>query len=263
MSVTPNNKTDYAKEYAKVELIGQYLLAAHCVREKLMLFKENIHYLVDFGCGAGKSTRAIANCVREGGVIVGVDISDDMLIEARGLNEKLKDKLPRVKFEYKKIMTQNGVEKIPLADEVADAVTTTIVLVEIQSEEQLRNAFHEMGRITKPGGQLVVINSSDKITCEDFTSFTYAPFPENKERKDNIRKCKSTVSNIVWEKERHWSREILTQFAEEAGFKNLSVEYPLATESIPPFPDNPSRPWKDELCFSPFIMLSARKESTH
>jgi ubiquinone/menaquinone biosynthesis C-methylase UbiE len=250
---------NYATEYAKIGLVGQYLLAAQIVREKLMPFKEEIHYLVDFGCGAGKSTRAASNCVKEGGTVVGVDICGDMLREARILNKNLKDQLPRVKFHYKKIITKNGLEKIPLADEVADAVITTIVLVEIQTEEQLQNAFREMGRITKPGGHFVAINPSDKLTCEDFTAFTYAPFLENKERKDNIRKCQSLVSNIIWEKERHWSREILVQFAEEAGFKNPSVEYPLADKNLPPFPDDPSRPWKDELNFSPFIVLSARK----
>lgn len=223
------------------------------------LQRSQIHYLVDFGCGAGKSTRAAANCVNEGGTVVGVDISSDMLREARVLNKNLKDQLPKVKFHYKKIVTKNGMEKIPLAHGVADAVIMTIVLVEIQTEEQPQNAFREMGRITKPGGHFVVINPSDKLTCEDFTAFTYASFLENRERKDNIRKCKSLVSDIIWEKERHWSREILVQFAKEAGFKSPLVEYPLADKNIPPFPDDSSRPWKDELNFSPFIVLYARK----
>ena len=54
-------------------------------------------------------------------------------------------------------------------------------------------------------------------------------------------------------------REILAGCIEEAGFRIHSIDYPLADESTVPFPDEPSRPWKDELRFSPLMAFFAGK----
>jgi SAM-dependent methyltransferase len=248
-----------ASEYARIELVGTYLLAAQAVWEKLCPLRESIHRLVDFGCGAGKSTRAASLCVAPKGTVVGVDISADMIAEAQRLTEESKDKLPEVDFHYRQIVRRDGRETIPLEDGLADAAVTTMVLQEMQTEEQLQNAVREIGRITKKGGHLVAVCDNDAITCEEYTAFTYAPFPENKNRSHNIVKSQSTVSNIVWESDRFWSREILARCVEEAGFRIRSIDYPLADENTPPFPDDPSRPWKDELRFSPLMVFYAVK----
>jgi ubiquinone/menaquinone biosynthesis C-methylase UbiE len=248
-----------ASEYARIELVGTYLLAAQAVWEKLCPLREGIHRLVDFGCGAGKSTRAAARCVRPKGTVAGVDISADMVAEARRVTGESKGTLPDVEFLYRQIECRDGRETIPLEDGFADAVVTTMVLQEMQTEEQLQNAVREIGRITKKGGYLVAVCDNDAITCEEYTAFTYAPFPENKNRANNIVKSQSTVSNIVWESDRFWSREILARSIEEAAFRIRSIEYPLADETTPPFPADPSRKWKDELYFSPLMVFFGRK----
>ncbi|MBN2369896.1 MAG: class I SAM-dependent methyltransferase [Vicinamibacteria bacterium] len=248
-----------AEEYARIGLIGTYLLSAQAVWDKLQPVRETIQTLVDFGCGAGKSTRAAALCVRPRGTVIGVDISAEMVAQAVKSTEESRATLPDVTFVYKQILVEEGMEKIPLADGTADAVTTTMVLQEMQTEDQLQNVVGEIGRITKQGGWFVAVCVNDAITCEEYTAFTYAPFPENKNRRGNYVKSRSTVSNIVWEKDRFWSREILARRIERAGFRIRSIEYPLADERIPPFPDNPSRPWKDELTFSPLMVFWAWK----
>lgn len=228
--------------------------------------RRNIDTLVDFGSGCGKSTRAVANCVNEGGKIIGVDISADMIREAEDLTQKRKTDHPNVSFEYRQITNQDEREVIPLPDGSVDAVTTTIVLEEMQTEKQLRNAISEIGRITKQGGYFAAVCVSDKITTEDFTAFTYAPFEDNKTREDNIRRCESVVSRIVWDKDRHWSQEQLTKATEDAGFQIREIEYPLASKDSHPFPDDPSKPWRDEVHTSPFVVIVAQKgaaESTN
>lgn len=248
-----------AAEYARIELVGTYLFAAQAVWEKLQPMRESIRTLVDFGCGAGKSTRAAALCVRPSGTAVGVDISADMVAQAVKVTEGSKAGLPDVRFVFKQIERRDGREIIPLPDGAADAAATTMVLQEMQTEEQLQNAASEIGRITKPGGWFVAVCDNDAITCEEYTAFTYAPFPENKNRNDNYVKSRSTVSNIVWEKDRFWSREILARCIERAGFRIRSIDYPLADPATPPFPSEPSRPWKDELTFSPLMVFWSRK----
>ncbi len=260
--MTPLNRVDFthqsAAEYARIGLVGTYLLSAQAVWEKLQPMRENIRTLVDFGCGAGKSTRAASLCVRPKGTAIGVDISADMVAQAEKVTAESKAGLPDVNFTYKQIARENGREVIPLEDGIADAVTTTMVLQEMQTEEQLQNAVSEIGRITRKGGWFAAVCDNDAITCEEYTAFTYAPFPENKGRRDNYVKSQSTVSNIVWEKDRFWSREILARCIEQAGFRIRSIEYPLADPATPPFPNEPSRPWKDELTFSPLMVFWAR-----
>ena len=248
-----------AAEYAKIELVGTYLFAAQVVWEKLLPLRGGIGCLVDFGCGAGKSTRAAARCVRPGGTVIGVDISAEMVAQAAALTKETKTDHPDVRFIYKQIETRDGREVIPLEDGMADAAVTTWVLQEMQSEDQLENAVREIGRITKKGGWFAAVCNNDANTCEDYTAFTYAPFPENKTRKDNIVKSRSTVSGIVWEKDRFWSRGIYAGCIERAGFCIRSIEYPLADPAKPPFPGDPSRPWKDELTFSPIMLFWCRK----
>jgi ubiquinone/menaquinone biosynthesis C-methylase UbiE len=261
--MTPLNRVDFthqsAAEYARIGLVGTYLLSAQAVREKFQPMRETIRCLVDFGCGAGKSTRAASLCIRPKGTAIGVDISADMVTQAVKVTAESKAGLPDVNFLYKQIVYDHGREVIPLEDGIADAVTTTMVLQEMQTEAQLQNAVSEIGRVTKPGGWFAAVCDNDAITCEEYTAFTYAPFPENKGRRDNYVKSQSTVSNIVWEKDRFWSREILARCIEQAGFRIRSIEYPLADPAAPPFPDEPSRAWKDELTFSPLMVFWAWK----
>jgi len=247
-----------AQEYATIQLEGQYLLAAHLVNSKLAPHKETIDVLVDFGCGAGKSTRAIAPSARSKGRVIGVDISDEILEQARLLTQPV-EPATNTKFEYRQINTVHGRETIPLSDGTADAVSTTIVLQELQSEEQLTNALAEMGRIAKSGARFAAACVSDLITCEDFTTFTYAPFPDNAERTDNIRKCSSTVSRIVWENDRHWSKDILIRGLRDAGWSNIVAEYPLAPKELRPFPKRPEVDWKDERRVAALLLITAIK----
>lgn len=249
-----------SQSYAEIELVGQYLLAAEVIRSILRPLRDEIDHLVDFGCGAGKSTRAVASCVNKGGTVTGVDISADMIREARRLTSSFPSDRTAMHFQYAQIsLSSDNRERIPLNDGSADAVTSTIVFQEFQTKRQLAEAILEIARIVRPGGHFASVCVSDRITCEDFTAFSYAPFATNRSRRDNIRKCQSVVSNIVWERDRHWSRQTFTSLLRHAGFSGLSMSYPLADPSLPPFPDDPTRTWKDELQFSPFLVFCAKK----
>jgi SAM-dependent methyltransferase len=242
-------------EYAKAELTGLYLFAAKVIEEKIKPFKDQIKCIVDYGCGAGKSTRATAWSVNKGARVIGVDISPEMVAQAQMITAEKVGELPGVSFEYHALKDGN----IPLDDSCADCVVSSFVFQELHTEDKLRHTISELARIAKPGAPFIGIFPSDKITCEDFHSFTYAPFEENKENKDGFRKCVSPSGEIVWEKDKHWAKDELSDVFNDARFKVLSTEYPLADSSLPPFPDNPSIPWKDELHTSPFLVMSTQK----
>jgi len=107
------------------------------------------------------------------GRVVGVDISEEILAQARALTTPI-GATAGPTFEYRKINTVFRRETVPLDDGSADAVSTTIVLQEFQSEALLRNALTEMGRIAKTGAQLAAACVSDLITTEDYTTFTFS-----------------------------------------------------------------------------------------
>jgi SAM-dependent methyltransferase len=250
-----------AAEYAGIDSVGQYRLAAAVIHQKLRPVADRLRCVVDFGCGAGKSSRDLARCLGhvQPATVIGVDVSERMLREAARLTHARRREHPRVEFRYRRMPAGRAGERIPLRDGMADAVASTIVLQELQTVGQLRTALREMGRVTRRGGELVLVAPSDRITCEDFTAFTYAPFPENATRRDNVRKCRSVVSSITWERDRHWSRDVIGDAAEAAGFRLHALEYPLAPATLAPFPDEPSRSWLDELHVSPFLVVHARK----
>jgi SAM-dependent methyltransferase len=247
-----------AEAYAQLHLTGLYLHASRIINRKLAPMRQSISLLVDFGCGAGKSTRAAADCVRHGGSVLGVDTSAEMLEQAERLQAELQAEsdagFTDVSFEFRRIA--NGT--IPLATDAADAIITSYVLQEIQSEAELGHVLEEMGRVTRPRGTLVAVVLNDRITCEDFVTVTYN-FPENRGRTDNIRRCQAHDAPITWGNDRHWSREIYVQLLTRAGFEIQSVEYPLAQPSEPPDPARPEILWKDELTTAPAMVLHARK----
>jgi malonyl-CoA O-methyltransferase len=96
--------------------------------------------VVDFGCGTG---RHILHCLdRNAREIVGIDISDAMLSEAR---RKIKD--PRVLF------VQSPLDKLPLAEVLFDVGIASLVLSHLQV---LGPSIHEMARVMRPRAKLLV-----------------------------------------------------------------------------------------------------------
>jgi len=241
------------EEYAKAELTGEYLFAAKVNEEKAKPFKDGIKCIVDYGCGAGKSTRATSLSVNPGTLVIGIDISPDMVAQAEKITAGKAGELPSVLFEYHALKDGN----IPLDDSSVDCVVSTLVLQELHAEDRLNHTISEIARITKKGANVVIIFPSDKITCEEFCSYSYAPYPENKDPKNSFKKCISESGTMTWDKDKHWTKDELTKAFTQAGFKDVSAEYPLADPDLPPYPNDPSIPWKDELHTSPFLVITA------
>jgi len=267
--VEPSNVTftyEQASEFAKVTLHGDYLLGSYLTRERLSAYrKQGFHTLVDFGCGPGNSTKPLTPLLQPGGRLVGVDVSEDMLAEARKLNagfcvpeETTTPANSPGTLEYLRILSDSqGRETIPLDGGSVDAVASRVVLQELQTEAQLRNAFSEIHRILRRGGAFVSICVNDRITDQDFISMSYKPFPENQTRQDGLRKCLSTATALIWEKDRHWSQEFLDAALHDAGFSHVHFERPLPPPGLVPFPSQPDVSWKDESFFPPFLVFTA------
>jgi len=99
-------------------------------------------FALDFGCGAGRLTRALASHFEE---VVGVDISRRMIDDARRLNADLDN----CRFEL-----VHGPLLPALGSRHFDLVYTSIVLQHLRDEAQILSYLAEFARALTPGGLL-------------------------------------------------------------------------------------------------------------
>jgi SAM-dependent methyltransferase len=97
---------------------------------------------LDFGCGVGRLTRALAGYFQN---VVGIDISDSMLRRAAALNPP-----PNCKFVL------NDSDSLPFPSAQFDLIYTALVLQHVPSQDSIRRYIAEFVRVLKIGGLLVM-----------------------------------------------------------------------------------------------------------
>lgn len=98
----------------------------------------------DIGCGTGEDARRIAEIVGETGRVVGFDISEAMLNEARSRHNS---SVPNLQF------VQSAADALKAPSGSFDAVRADRVLTHVPDANA---ALREMIRVVKPGGRIVV-----------------------------------------------------------------------------------------------------------
>ncbi len=101
--------------------------------------------VVDLGSGAGIDVFLAADAVGPTGKVIGVDMTPEMLARAR--RNAVKAGVTNAEFR------EGRLEKLPVDDETADAVTSNCVINLVPDKAVV---FKEIARILKPGGRLVI-----------------------------------------------------------------------------------------------------------
>ena len=96
--------------------------------------------LLDVACGTGIVARTAVDLVRSSGSVTGVDLNEAMLTVARRVR-------PEIDWQ------QGDVAALPFDDDAFDAVTCQMAMMFFPDR---RRAFAEMGRVTSPGGAVVI-----------------------------------------------------------------------------------------------------------
>jgi ubiquinone/menaquinone biosynthesis C-methylase UbiE len=97
---------------------------------------------LDYGCGVGRLSRALSTSFQR---VLGVDISDSMLSEARSVNSAF----PNIQF-----LRNNGDSLAGVADGTVDFVYSNIVLQHSPRKTQCL-LIKEFCRVLRPGGTLI------------------------------------------------------------------------------------------------------------
>ena len=120
----------------------KYASIEHMYQEVLPLWKKG--KLLDVGCGGGRDVVVFA---RDGFEVTAIDFSSGMLAEAE---KRMKKEKIKVKF------VQADAIHLPFADASFDYVWCCNVISTIVGKENRQQAFDELYRVLKPGGEAVI-----------------------------------------------------------------------------------------------------------
>ena len=112
--------------------------------------------VLDLGCGAGLDCFLAATKVGRRGRAVGVDMTPEMLVEARSIAKK--HRIRNVEFRLGEI------ENLPAADNFADVCISNCV---INLSPDKARVYREIFRILKPGGRISICDIIIKKSLPD------------------------------------------------------------------------------------------------
>jgi SAM-dependent methyltransferase len=154
-----------AASYARLEFPGTYYLAFRDLPTIIEAQALTGRRGLDFGCGAGRSTRFLRGC---GYDAVGVDISPEMIAEARRIDPA---------GDYR--LVGDG-DLGALAGERFDVILSAFTFDNVPTSALKVAISRQMTRLLAAGGRIVHIVSSPDIYLNEWASFSTKDFPENR-----------------------------------------------------------------------------------
>lgn len=173
--------------------------------------------VLDLGSGAGFDCFLAAKQVGNTGLVIGVDMTSEMIAKARENARKVE--MNNIEFRLGEI------EHLPVADSSEDAIISNCVINLSPDKAQV---YRETFRVLKPGGRLAI---SDIVLR--------APLPEaiRHELSEYYAKCVSGASTV----------DEIKQMLTEAGFTDIAIR---AKESSKEF----IKDWSAEMSLEQYIV---------
>lgn len=208
-----------ADAYSKLEFPGTYYLAYRdlpaAIRKHVIGTKA-----LDFGCGAGRSTRFLRGLGFEA---IGVDISEQMVAKARELDPS---------GEYH-LVSDEGDFDLPTGE--LDLVLSAFTFDNIPTMGKKVKLFRCLRRLLKSTGRIVSLVSTPDIYIHEWASFSTKQFCSN-----FTAKTGDTVFTVMLDVEDRrpvadvlWTHEDYLQVYAQAGLRLADSFKPLATEDEP------------------------------
>jgi SAM-dependent methyltransferase len=228
-----------AQAYANLDFPGTYYLAFRDIPQLLERHISGTRAL-DFGCGAGRSTRFLRDLGLD---VTGIDISEPMLREAASRDPNGKYLLVRDSWAA-------------VAGQTFDLILCAFPFDNIPGREHRARLFRQLADHLTPTGRIVNLVSSPEIYFNEWLSFSTRDYPENRtaDSGDVVRIVmldvpdRRPVEDILWR-----DRDYEHAFA-AAGLEIEAVHHPMGRESDP-------FDWVSEYAVSPWTIHIVRKRS--
>jgi SAM-dependent methyltransferase len=222
-----------AEAYSKLEFPGTYYLA---FRDLPQILRQHVagRRALDFGCGAGRSTRFLQKLGFEA---VGIDVSADMIRRAREID-------PRGDYR----LIADG-DTAPLAPGAYDVVLSAFTFDNIPNDAARMRIFQRLRDLLVPGGCIVSIVSSPEIYRHEWASFSTRNFPENQHARNGDR-VRIVITDI--EDSRPVEDVVCTEEAYLQIFRSARLE--LAAEHRPLGREEEPFPWVNETRIAPWVI---------
>lgn len=222
-----------ANAYATLEYPGTYYLA---FRDLPAIIARHVsgREALDFGCGAGRSTRFLK---RLGFHATGIDISASMLQLARSADPE---------GTYHQVADGDFG---PLGDSRFDLVLSAFAFDNIPGADRRRDLLRGLGGLLSPGGRIVLLGSTPEIYWHEWASFTTRDFSENRVAKSGERvrivmkdvADRRPVVDVIW-----FHEDYLATFA-AASLRLVARHHPLGR-------GDDGREWISETSISPWVI---------
>ena len=165
--------------------------------------------ILDVGCGAGKQLAAFYNYLEGNAEIVGGDVSDELLDQARELSKKLGAAFEILELDFN--------QEFEMQDAEFDLVSCCFA---IYYAADIPFTINEMSGMLKPGGRI----------------FTTGPMPENKQLFYDVIRAATGAEIPPMPGSSRYSSEILDAIrARFATVEVVKFENPLEFKSVEPF----------------------------
>jgi len=235
MDIKTHDYEKYAGEYAELGIEGTHYLAFRDIPELIREYGGSGRDTLDYGCGAGRSTRFLK---RLGFDTVGVDVNPNMLDLARTQD---------VSGEYQLITSG----KLPFEDSSFDIVFSSFVFLEVSRIHEIEDILTEMKRVLRKDGIIIFVTSSIEAPTGSWVSYSYA-FPENRKplhSGDTVKLLFRGTNVILYDY--YWTEEDYKRVAEAAGLALVRIHKPLGSR-------HDSIEWLDETEKSPIAIYVLR-----
>jgi len=227
-----------AKAYATLDFPGTYYLA---YRDLPAIIAEHVagRDALDFGCGAGRSTRFLR---RLGFNVIGIDISRSMIELAASAD-------PSGDYRLVDDGDFSAFESVRL-----DLILSAFAFDNIPGVAKRCELLRGLRGLLSDEGRIILLGSTPEIYMHEWASFTTKDFPENRSAKsgDTVRIVMKDVADarpvvdVVW-----FHEDYLNLFA--ASELELVAHYlPLGREDEP-------YAWLTETSIAPWVIYVVRK----
>jgi ubiquinone/menaquinone biosynthesis C-methylase UbiE len=230
-----------ADAYAGLEFPGTYYLA---FRDLPAIISEHVSgsLALDFGCGAGRSTRFLRNL---GFDVAGVDISEPMLAHAREHDP-----------DGKYFLVVDG-ELDVFSPHSFDLITCMFTFDNVPTMEKKLALFQTLNRLLKDEGRIINLVSSPEIYCNEWTSFSTGEFPENRDSVsgDTVRIVMLDVPDQRPVEDIIWLEKDYLEIYRQAGLHLAETYRPLGKSSDP-------CTWVSETSIAPWVIYVLGRAGT-